>query len=357
MLGCGADLKNTFCLALGNEVVCSAHLGDLADYATFRSYQDAIAHLTRLTGWVPEILGYDPHPGYHSTQHALQQSGVELVPVQHHHAHIAACLADNGDPGPVIGVALDGTGYGHDGTLWGGELLIADLLGFTRAGHLTPVPMPGGVNAIRQPWRMAVAYLDAATPDGFPEDLPFLLRHPDWPMVRQLARSGTTPVTSSAGRLCDAVAALLGVRDEISYEGQAAIELEHLADPAVRQEYRLPVLAEAPLRLSGPELVRQVLDDLCGDTPVPVIAARFHRGLAAGLVEACQLIRERTGLSTVALSGGVCQNQLLLTNLLDRLTAAGFRVLIHQQLPPNDGGICVGQAVVAAAVHRQGGPA
>ena len=278
---------------------------------------------------------------------------MDLVGVQHHHAHIAACLADNRHTGPVIGVALDGTGYGTDGTLWGGELLVADLATFTRVGHLTPVPLPGGETAIRQPWRMAVSYLHAACPDGTPEELPLLRRHPDWPAVRQLASTGLAPLTSSAGRLCDAVAALLGVREEISYEGQAAIELEQRADPTVQDGYRLPVTDSRPLRLSGPELFRQVLDDLQRGTPVPVIAARFHHGLVDGLAQACQRVRERTGLATVALSGGVFQNQLLLTGLRDRLTAAGFRVLTHRDVPPNDGGICVGQAVVAAAGERE----
>lgn len=353
VLACGADLKNTFALAQGYEVICSAHIGDLADHPTFQSYLAAIAHLTRLTGCTPQVLAHDLHPEYHSTRYALAQQDVDLVGVQHHHAHIAACLADNRHTGPVIGVALDGTGYGTDGTLWGGELLVADLATFTRVGHLTPVPLPGGETAIRQPWRMAVSYLHAACPDGTPEELPLLRRHPDWPAVRQLASTGLAPLTSSAGRLCDAVAALLGVREEISYEGQAAIELEQRADPTVQDGYRLPVTDSRPLRLSGPELFRQVLDDLQRGTPVPVIAARFHHGLVDGLAQACQRVRERTGLATVALSGGVFQNQLLLTGLRDRLTAAGFRVLTHRDVPPNDGGICVGQAVVAAAGERE----
>jgi len=271
--------------------------------------------------------------------------------VQHHHAHIAACLADNGEQGPVIGVAFDGTGYGTDGTIWGGEFLIAGLAGFERAGHLAPVPMPGGAMAIRQPWRMAAAYLDAAYPDGPPGRLAVMMRNEKhWADVVTLARSGlSAPATSSAGRLFDAAAALLGVRDAINYEGQAAIELEQLADPRETSAYRAGVLPGGVLRAAGTDLIRAVCEDLATGTAPGVIAARFHHGVAALIEDCCLRLRERTGLAAVALSGGVFQNLLLLSAVVDRLEARGFRVLTHVRVPCNDGGISLGQAVVAAA--------
>jgi hydrogenase maturation protein HypF len=276
---------------------------------------------------------------------------VELVGVQHHHAHIASCLADNGADGPVIGVAFDGTGYGTDGTIWGGEILIAGLAGFERAAHLAPVPMPGGAAAIRQPWRMAAAYLDAAFAGSAPDDLDVTRRNRElWPHVLTMARRGVnSPVTSSAGRLFDAVAAILGVRDAINYEGQAAVELEQLADPGERGAYRASVTGREPLRITGADLVRAVIEDLAAGTDRRVIAARFHNGVAGLITDCCLRLRERHGLSTVALSGGVFQNLLLLHAAVGQLEAGGFQVLVHSRVPCNDGGISLGQAVVAAA--------
>ncbi len=239
ILACGAELKNTFCLVKGRHAFVSHHIGDLENYETLTSFTQGIEHFGRLFDIVPEVVAHDLHPEYLSTKHARDLTGVPLVGVQHHHAHIASCLADNGETGPVLGVAFDGTGFGTDGTIWGGEFLRADLLSADRIGHLEAVPMPGGAAAIRQPWRMAAAYLDVAfgdTPDG----LEVQRRHAgQWADVLTVARRGiNSPATSSAGRLFDAVSALLGLRDSINYEGQAAIELEQYADPAERGRYR-----------------------------------------------------------------------------------------------------------------------
>jgi hydrogenase maturation protein HypF len=272
---------------------------------------------------------------------------------------VAACLADNGEPGPVIGVAFDGLGFGTDGTIWGGELLVADLEGFRRAGHLEVVPMPGGAAAIREPWRMAAAWLDAALGGQVPERLAVVGRNRDrWERVLSLARAGTaSPVTSSAGRLFDAVAAILGVRDAVNYEGQAAVELEQLADPGEPAAYPARVAAGAggPLRLAGTDLVHAVVEDLEAGVAGPLVAARFHNGLAAATVAACQAVREESGLGTVALSGGVFQNMLLLERTVAGLEQTGFRALVHSRVPPNDGGISLGQAAVAAARDRARG--
>jgi hydrogenase maturation protein HypF len=354
VLACGAELKNTFCLGTGRRAVVSHHIGDLENYETLRSFTEGIEHLSRLFDVTPEVLAHDMHPEYLATKYAQGREGIELCPVQHHHAHIASCLADNGEAGPVIGVAFDGTGFGANGTIWGGEFLLADLTGFRRAGHFADVPLPGGAAAIRAPWRMAVSYLHAAYGEEFPTGLDLLVRHEtDWPPVAQLARRGVNaPPTSSAGRLFDAAAALLGVRDEITYEGQAAIELEQLADPSETGGYPVGLRAGAPLQLAGVDLVRALVEDSLAGVPAPVIAGRFHNGVADAVVSVCERLRSGSGLDTVALSGGVFGNLLLLGRCQERLAAEGFRVLIHSRVPTNDGGISLGQAAVAGACDR-----
>ena len=351
VLACGAELKNTFSLVRHRHVFTSHHIGDLENYETMRSFTEGIAHFRRLFDIEPTVVAHDLHPEYLSTKYALGLTADEHVGVQHHHAHIASCLADNGEPGPVLGVAFDGLGYGCDGTLWGGEFLHADMVGFQRLAHLRPVPLPGGPTAIRQPWRMAVSYLSQL--DALDEGLEVLQRNEKWPDVAKLVAHGRgVPPTSSAGRLFDAVAAILGVRDRISYEGQAAIELEQLADRDENGSYRSTVENGSVLRICGAELVRSVIDDMVAGTPAPVVAARFHNGVARMIVEVCDRLRERTGLDTVALSGGVFQNMLLLERVVTDLERAGFRTLVHSRIPPNDAGISVGQAVVAGARDR-----
>jgi hydrogenase maturation protein HypF len=354
VLACGAELKSTFCLAAGSHAFVSHHIGDLENAETLRSFTEGIAHFRRLFDIEPQVVAHDLHPDYLSTKYATGLADVELAGVQHHHAHIASCLADNGEQGPVIGVAFDGTGYGTDGTIWGGEFLVADLAGFDRAGHLEPVPMAGGAAAVRQPWRMAATYLAAAYPAGPPEHLEVVARNErSWAAVLTMARRGiNAPVTSSAGRLFDAVAAILGVRDAISYEGQAAIELEQLADVSERGCYRAAVAEGMPLRVAGADLVAAAAADLVAGVSRPVIAARFHNGVAAAIEQVCMALRDRHGLDTVALSGGVFQNLLLTERVVALLAGRGFRVLIHRRVPCNDGGISFGQAVVAAARDR-----
>jgi hydrogenase maturation protein HypF len=350
VLACGAELKNTFCLAKDRHAFVSHHIGDLENAETLRSFTEGIEHFRRLFDIDPQVVAHDLHPEYLSTKYALDHDARDLHGVQHHHAHIASCLVDNGADGPVIGVAFDGTGYGTDGTIWGGEFLVAELARFERGGHLAPVPMPGGAAAIRQPWRMAAAYLG---PDA-PETLDVRLRNQDrWAAVTAMAAKGVNaPLTSSAGRLFDAAAALLGVRDTINYEGQAAIELEQLADPAEGGAYPAAVVAGHPFQIRAADLLTALISDRTNGVPAPVIAARFHHGVAAAIEAGCALLRERHGLATVALSGGVFQNMLLLHATAARLEARGFRVLTHSRFPCNDGGISLGQAVIAAARDR-----
>jgi hydrogenase maturation protein HypF len=340
VLACGAELKNTFCLAQGRRAFVSHHIGDLENAETLRSFTEGIEHFRRLFDIDPAVVAHDLHPEYLSTKYALELD-LPLHGIQHHHAHIASCLADNREAGPVIGVAFDGTGYGTDGTIWGGEFLAAGPASFERGGHLAPVPMPGGAAAIRQPWRMAAAYV--ADPE-------VARRHPDqWSAVLAMAAKGiNSPLTSSAGRLFDAAAAILGVRDAINYEGQAAVELEQLAGEAAGA-YPAAVEAGVPFQIRGSDLLHAVIEDRTDGVPAPVIAARFHHGVAALIEAGCLLMRERYDLGTVALSGGVFQNLLLLNATVARLEARGFRVLLHSRVPCNDGGISLGQAVIAAS--------
>ncbi|MFJ1762543.1 carbamoyltransferase HypF [Amycolatopsis sp. NPDC088138] len=330
LLGCGAELKNTFCLAKGRHAFVSHHIGDLENYETLRSFTEGITHFERLFAVDPVLIAHDLHPEYLSTKYALEQD-VELLGVQHHHAHIASCLADNREDGPVLGVAFDGTGFGPDGTIWGGEFLLADLTTYERLTHLRQVRMPGGAQAIRQPWRMGQSYVDA-------------LGRPAREDVVKLIRSGlNSPLTSSAGRLFDAAAALLGVRETVNYEGQAAIELEQLADPAERTAYR----ARIDDVVHGEDLIAALLDD---PSSTATRAARFHNGVADAIARTCDRFRERS--TTVALSGGVFQNVFLLDRTVENLESQGFRVLTHQRVPTNDGGISFGQVAVASRTTR-----
>ncbi|MBE1499357.1 hydrogenase maturation protein HypF [Amycolatopsis lexingtonensis] len=330
LLGCGAELKNTFCLAKGRHAFLSHHIGDLENYETLKSFTEGIEHFKRLFAIDPVLVAHDLHPEYLSTKYALDLD-VDLLGVQHHHAHIAACLADNGEDGPVLGVAFDGTGFGPDGTIWGGEFLLADLTGYQRLSHLRPVAMPGGVMAIKQPWRMAASYVDE-------------LGRPAREDIVKLKRSGlNSPLTSSAGRLFDAAAALLGVRDAITYEGQAAIELEQLADPGETTAYR----ARIDDVVHGEDLIAALLDDRSRNA---TRAARFHNGVADAIARTCDRFRDHS--TTVALSGGVFQNVLLLDRTVESLEREGFRVLTHRDVPCNDGGISFGQVAVASRTTR-----
>lgn len=357
VFACGAELKNTFCLTKDNYAFLSQHIGDMDNEETLEHFAATAELYERLFRVQPEIVAHDLHPEYLSTKYAIQlgaERGLKTVPVQHHHAHIVSCLVENGVHQPVIGVAFDGTGYGADGNLWGGEFLICDYRGFKRAAHLEYVPMPGGESAIRKPYRMALGYLytllgGEASLAGLP-----LLRHIPREEIsiirRQLKRRLNTPLTSSAGRLFAAVSALAGVRGQIDYEAQAAIELEMLApdDPTQCDPYPFTITWRQGIgvvRLG--ELISAVVKDASDDMSALVISARFHQTMAGIIVATCRLISNKTGITTVALSGGVFQNRLLFNLAVSGLEKAGFNVLSHRLIPCNDGGIALGQAVIA----------
>jgi hydrogenase maturation protein HypF len=353
ILGVGAEQKNTFCVAAQGVALLSQHIGDLDSVEAFEYYQRAIRHFKGLCRKDPVIVAHDLHPHYMSTRYAQDLSGVRLIGVQHHHAHIAACLAENRRTDRCIGIALDGTGYGRDGTVWGGELLVADLQDFTRAGHFANVRLPGGEAAVKDPGRMAAAYLYALYGDDFLNQAwrlgldfaPLEARI----LHRQLAEGLHSPLTSSAGRLFDALAGALNVCRSRTYEGQPAMELEMLAAEDENGFYPATIETQGEtLILDTPALFgAAVTEYLAGENPA-TIAGRFHNSLVRLLVEACSLIRERTGLNLAALSGGVMQNALVFTRLRDNLEARGFEVLTHNLAPPNDGSIALGQVAVAA---------
>lgn len=373
ILALGGELKNSFCLIKDGQAILSQHLGNLAHPSANAAYGQTLTLYRRLFDHHPEVLVIDSHPDYLPSRFGRDwagAAGLPLIEVQHHHAHIAACMADNGielNAPPVLGIALDGTGYGADGSLWGGEFLLADYRGYRRLASLSTVAMPGGEAAIEQPWRMTYAHLRRLAAwhtltDEF-GDLPFFRTLADKQLttLNGMLESGfNSPRTSSCGRLFDAVSALMEVCQTVSYEGQAAIELEAIVDrTALSHGYPFAIVLAAGLpRLEPQPMWRALLKDLCAGVTPGVIAARFHVGLAQGVAQMIEHLRRQQGdlwSSRIALSGGVFQNAILATELIRRLEAVGLQVLRHGHVPANDGGLSLGQAVVAAAqsLHKQ----
>ena len=351
ILACGGELKNTFCLARGQYAFVSPHIGDLENLETLTSFEEGIEHFKRLFYIEPKAVAYDLHPDYLSTRYALSISDIPKVGVQHHHAHIASGMAENGIEGDVIGVALDGTGFGLDGTIWGGEFIKANLRDFDRLAHLKNVPMPGSSMAIKEPWRMAMVYLFEAfgeEANNLRIDLMKRINLQKWDILkRMIEKRINTPLTSSMGRLFDAIASILSVRDEVHYEGQAAIELEMIADHEVKEEYPFLIKKdERPMVIDPTGIIRGVVHDLVEKTSPSIISGKFHRTVARFIVETCEAIRSGEGLNRVVLSGGVFQNFSLLSFVTKGLKRSGFEVYTHHLVPTNDGGISLGQAVI-----------
>jgi hydrogenase maturation protein HypF len=361
ILAVGGQLKATFGLGRGSQAILSHHLGDLDQLAAYRAFERDVELYQQSFGIRPSVIAHDLHPDYASTRYALgrrDRDGARLYAVQHHHAHMASCMAEHGLDETLIGVCFDGTGYGIDGAIWGGEFLIGDLRDVRRAAHLRYVPMPGGERAIKEPWRMAVAHLDDAgteCPPVFVQRLdPTALR-----TVRQaVARRLNAPVTSSVGRLFDAVASLAGVRDRVEYEGQAAMQLQWLAAGCSdRQVYRDAVAPAGitdvppegePLKLDSRPLIRAVATDVCDGVAAATIAARFHATLGRLIVDVCTRLRDGSGINKALLSGGVFMNPLLAECVENDLRSRGFSTFRHHRVPANDGGISLGQLAVAA---------
>ncbi|CAB1128587.1 Carbamoyltransferase HypF2 [Candidatus Hydrogenisulfobacillus filiaventi] len=354
LLAVGGQEKSAFALGQGERAFLSQYLGDLEMVETLEALKAGVEHFCRVFAIRPQVVVHDLHPGYLSTRYA-QETGVPALAVQHHHAHIASVLAEAGHRGPVVGVAADGTGYGDDGTLWGGEILLATLRGYQRVGHLAPLSLPGGERAIREPWRLAVAALYRLWGEdlgGRPLPLPPGVERRTALAVARLPAGPYAPLTTSLGRYFDLVAALLGIGQVVSFEGQAAMELEAVcaAGPAQPYPYHLRKEADGLVMDLWPAL--EIL--AVTQEPVPVVAARFHATVAAMLEEAVREVVDQTGIREVALSGGVFQNRRLTRLLRERLTAAGLDVLLNHAVPPNDGGLAYGQLAVAAARLTEG---
>jgi hydrogenase maturation protein HypF len=353
ILACGAELKNTFCLTHGAYAFVSHHIGDLENLETLRSFEQGIEHFKRLFHLQPDVVAHDLHPEYLSTKYALSlDDHLTKVGVQHHHAHVASCMADNLLEGEVIGVAMDGLGFGTDGRMWGGEFFVANFVEAERVAHLDYVPMPGGAKAIREPWRMAAVYLHRALGDDFLKlKIPFTenMDARAWATLRKMVMSGTnSPETSSMGRLFDALASLLNLKHSVNYEGQAAIELEAIADQHCTQGYEFEVTADGHL-IKAEAVIRRAVEDLLEGVSTQKVSAKFHLGVAHLINEMARRIRDERRYNRVVLSGGVFQNMLLLEATRRILIAQGFEVFTHNRVPPNDGGISLGQAAIVNA--------
>jgi len=356
VLACGGELKNTFCLTKGRYALLSQHIGDLENYETLEFFRETLQQMKKIFRVEPRAVAYDLHPDYLSTRFALELDGLEKVGVQHHHAHIAACMAENHLRDKVIGVAFDGTGYGTDGQIWGGEFLVADLARFERRAHLRYVPLAGGDQAVREPWRAATSYLiDAFGEHTAWSELPLSRAIPakKLELVQSMIhRRVNTIQTSSCGRLFDAVASILGLRHEVTFEGQAAIELEMAASQGVDERYPFELLGTDLWEVDTRPVIAGIVADMKGRNQTGVISAKFHNTMAAVITEVCSRLRTEEELNRVCLSGGTFQNVYLLTRALAGLRARGFEVFLHSKVPPNDGGLSLGQAAIANHVVR-----
>ena len=357
ILACGAEMKSTVCLTKDDHAFLSQHIGDLEHSSAHDFFEQTITHIQDMLDIRPEIIAHDLHPDYFSTRYALVRDDAVRIPVQHHHAHIVSCMAENRTDGEVIGLAFDGTGLGTDGTVWGGEVLLVDFAGFKRLAHLETVPMPGSAAAIREPWRMAVSYLFDACGESFINLRLPILEAIDPNAVRtiiqMISKKINSPLTSSMGRLFDGVAAIMGVRNRVSFEGQAAMELEMLAgvdriDMQKENIYAFEWNGGETRRISVRPIITGILGDMKNKTPLPLISHRFHATIIRLFASLCRELRTETGLNRVILSGGVFQNALLLDGLMQMLEIEKFEVFTHSLVPSNDGGISLGQALIAA---------
>jgi hydrogenase maturation protein HypF len=355
VLAVGGELKSTVCLTRDREAILSQHIGDLDNADGFAFFEEVVARLTALAGRAPAVVAHDLHADYRSTRWA-RASALPAVAVQHHHAHVAACLAEHGRMGPVLGVAFDGTGMGTDGTLWGGEFMVADLSDFRRVAHLRPLPLLGGEAAVRAPWRLAAAaLLDAGETLDLLDDVGPAQRA----AIEELwARPHLAPRSTGAGRWFDAVAALCGIGRDISYDGQAAVELEAAAAAGDhgRYDFGFEHPEEGPLVVDLRPAIRAIAADVRAGVPARVIAARFHDTLAYAIAVTCRRAREQGAPTTVALTGGCFQNRRLTEAAKAELESIAFKVLLHERVPCNDGGLALGQAAVASYRLAMGAP-
>ena len=354
ILACGAELKNTFCLTKNDQAFLGHHIGDLKNLETLKSFEKGIAHFKKLFNLEAKIVAYDLHPEYLSSKYASALPAVRKIAVQHHHAHIVSCMTENGLKEKVIGVAFDGSGYGSDGKNWGGEFLITTPKVFLRAAHWQYIPLLGGDKAVEEPWRMGISYLYSIFGDDFLKlnlNIIKFLKQKNWQLLKQsLEKKINTPLTSSIGRLFDAVSSILGLRYKVNYEGQAAVELEMIAEKGIEGNYNFSLDKSREILIIEPrKIIKEIVEDLNQGVVPSVISAKFHNTLALIILKVCKALQKKEKLNKVALSGGVFQNIFLLNKTINLLEKNGFKVFIHHQVPTNDGGICLGQAVIAQA--------
>ena len=355
VLACGAELKNTVCITRDNKAFLSQHIGDLENLSTLEFFELTIRHMKRILDVNPEIVACDLHPDYLSTKYALALPDVNVLQVQHHHAHIAGCMAENMIDGPVIGLSFDGTGYGADGKIWGGEILVAEKSRYKRAAHISYIPMPGSAAAIKEPWRMAASYLyDAFGEEMWGLDLPFLKATSEDKIrfiIDMISKKINSPETSSLGRLFDGISAIIGIRNRVCFEGQAAMELEMMSDENTEETYDYEWISEDNIfKILTAPIIKGVVSDVQNGVHPSIIGGKFHNTVMSLFTELCKIMRRETGIEKVALSGGAFQNSILLSGLTTSLGKNKFEVFTHKLVPANDGGISLGQAVVAAAV-------
>ena len=356
VLACGAELKNTFCLTKGRYAILSQHIGDVENYETLEFFNETLANLKKLFRVEPQAVAHDLHPLYLTSRLAAEWP-LPKIGVQHHHAHIASCMAENHLRGRVIGAAFDGTGYGTDSRIWGGEFLTADFGSFERRAHFRYVPLPGGDAAVRQTWRPALSWLKETFGSELPGDLLLFqqVAERDIALVsRMLERGVNSVLTSSCGRLFDAVASLIGIRQQVTFEGQAAIELEMATQAGIEDGYSFEIDSNEPAQIDMRPVIREIVCDVRNGQAKSVIAIRFHNTIAAVIAEVCRRIRESEHLNRVCLSGGTFQNIYLLERAVALLRELGFEVFLHSAVPPNDGGISLGQAVIANEILNSG---
>jgi hydrogenase maturation protein HypF len=360
VLGCGADIKNIFTLTKGSFAIPSQHIGDMENYETLQFFEESLKNLKSVYRVVPEALAHDLHPMYLSTQWALRQEGIKKIGIQHHYAHVASVMAERGIKDKVIGVSFDGTGYGTDGNLWGGEFLIADIRGFRRAGHLKYTPLPGGENAIREPWRIAVSYIrDAAGEAVIPylKSIGFIKRYGAQQidtLLKVIANRQFSPLSSGAGRLFDAISAMIGVCDQNTFEGEAAIALEAAAVPGIMQDYPVDIKFRETMEVDFSHTVLGIIKDMVKGEEKGVISSKFHNTIITAIQRVVEKLSSLHQIKEVVLCGGVFQNMYLLERAINGLESAGMSVFIHDKVPTNDAGISLGQAYIIRERIKEG---
>ncbi len=354
ILACGAELKNTVCLTKDKMAFMSQHIGDLENASAFNFFNKTIEHMKSILNIEPNVLAYDLHPNYLSSRYAMEQQNIEKVPVQHHHAHIVSCMAENMLDGEVIGLSFDGTGYGTDGSIWGGEILVADKRKFIRKAHLSYVPMPGSAAAIKEPWRMAISYLYDAFGNEYRDLNLTVLKEIEEKNLNiiseMISKNINAPNTSSLGRLFDGIASIIGIRHRVCYEGQAAMELEMIAGEETKEIYDYEWTSGDVNKVLLRPIICGIVHDIINGVVLSRISTKFHITLIRLFADLCDKIRAETGLSRIVFSGGVFQNNILLSGLLNALEKDNFQVFTHCLVPTNDGGISLGQAIIAASV-------